>query len=147
MKIKRGLLIACTLLAGMTSWIACETEEENEGGANHNVGNNCLVCHQPGGGGEGTFYAGGTVFKAGTTTGATGATISLYSNPEFSGTPVVTMTSQVGGNFYTKSSINFGTGLYVKITSTTGSNSMSIPITSGACNSCHGVSTEKITVQ
>jgi hypothetical protein len=148
MKRIKGLLIAFTLVAGVSMWYSCENEgDDNEGGANHNVGNNCLVCHKAGGGGDGIFTVGGTVYKTGTTTGATGATIKLYSNAEGTGTAVAAMTSEVGGNFYTKSSINFGTGLYVKVTSSNGTSSMMSPITSGACNSCHGVSTDKITVQ
>jgi hypothetical protein len=140
--------MAIVLSAGFGTWVACENEGgENEGGANHNNGNDCLVCHKAGGGGDGTFSAGGTVYKAGTTIGATGVTIKLYASADGSGSPVATMTSEVGGNFYSKSSINFGTGLYVKITSSTGTSSMVSPVTNGACNSCHGTSQEKITVQ
>jgi hypothetical protein len=144
MKRVKGLLIAFTLLAGVSIWFACEKEN---GGADHNVGNDCLVCHKAGGGGDGIFTAGGTVYKVGTTTGAAGATIKLFATSDGSGSPVATMTSEVSGNFHTQSSINFGTGLYVKVTSTNGTSSMMTPITTGACNSCHGVSHEKITVQ
>jgi len=149
MKSLRGLLMAVVLMTGVTTWYACQKEgDDNEGGASHNVGNDCLVCHKSGGGGDGIFSAGGTVYMAGTNTGATGATIQLFANAEHSGSPVASMTSQVGGNFYTKSAINFGNGLYVKITSTTGSSSMMTPITTGACNSCHGNGgIEKISVQ
>ncbi len=140
--------MAFALMAGVGMWVACESEgDDNEDGANHNVGNDCLVCHKSGGGGEGVFTAGGTVYKVGTTIGATGANVELYANAEHTGSPVASMTSTVGGNFYTKNSINFGNGLYVKITSTTGTSSMMTPITTGACNSCHGQSTGKITVE
>lgn len=148
MKRISGFLMVFALIAGVGMWIACEKDgNENEDGASHNVGNDCLACHRAGGVGEGVFTAGGTVYKAGTVTGAAGATVSLFDNAGGAGTPVATMTSSGTGNFYTKSAISFGTGLYVKITSPVGSGSMSSPITSGACNSCHGVSTGKITVQ
>jgi len=148
MKMVRGFLSAMIVAAGIGLWYSCENEgDDHEGGPNHNVGNDCLVCHKAGGGGEGVFTAGGTVYKFGTTIGATDATIKLYSNAEGTGTPIASMTSAVGGNFYTKSSINFGSGLYVKVTSANGTSSMMSPITTGACNSCHGSSTEKITVE
>jgi hypothetical protein len=143
MNLVKSLLMGSALLAGVGMWTGCE----KEGGGNHNVGNDCLVCHKAGGGGDGVFTAGGTVYKAGTTTGAAGATIKLYSTPEGTGTPVATMTSEVSGNFHSQSPINFGAGLYAKITSSTGSSSMMAPVTSGACNSCHGATQEKITVQ
>lgn len=150
MKGMKRIMVCMVMLAGLFVWFSCKKDGgENDGadgGANHNVGNNCLVCHKAGGGGDGIFTAGGSVFKAGTTTGATGAVINLYPTSDLNGTPVATMTSAVGGNFYTKSAINFGTGLYVKITYNLGSVSMSQPLTSGACNSCHGVSVGKITV-
>ena len=148
MKIVKGLWIALTILAGVGLWYSCEDEgDDHGGGANHNVGNDCLVCHKAGGGGEGVFTAGGTVYKVGTSIGATDATIKLYSNAEGTGTPVVSMTSAVGGNFYSQSSINFGSGLYVRVTSAKGTSSMISPITTGGCNSCHGSSTGKITVE
>jgi hypothetical protein len=148
MKKVKVFMAAIGLLAGVGMWYACDDEGgENHDGANHNVGNDCLVCHKANGGGEGVFTAGGTVYKAGTTNGAADATIRLYSNPEGTGTPVVTMTSEVSGNFHTKTAIAFGTGLYAKVTSPAGTSSMSSPITTGACNGCHGVTTGKITVQ
>ncbi|MCX6225048.1 MAG: hypothetical protein NTV01_09940 [Bacteroidia bacterium] len=149
MKCVKGFLLAFLLLAGVGMWVACEKEgSENDGGANHNAGIDCLVCHRANGGGKGVFSAGGTVYKAGTATGAVGATISIFANSDGSGIPVATMSSEVGGNFYTKSSIYFGTGLYVKVAYAAGTSSMMTPITTGACNSCHGVgSVEKITVQ
>lgn len=150
MKSTKGFLMMLVLLAGVSSWYACEKgggdDDLNKG--THNVGNDCLVCHKAGGGGDGIFTAGGTVYKAGTSIGATGAVIGLYTTADASGSPVATMTSIVGGNFYSKSPINFGSGLYVKITSDTGSSSMITPITTGACNSCHTITgVGKITVE
>lgn len=143
MNLVKRLLMGLALSAGLVMWVACEKEESGD----HNVGNDCLVCHKAGGGGDGVFTAGGTVYKTGTLLGAAGVTIKLYSSAEGTGTPVVTMTSEVSGNFHSQSPINFGAGLYAKITSSTGSSSMMTPVTSGACNSCHGVTQEKITVQ
>jgi hypothetical protein len=144
----KGFLMVLALMAGIVIWNSCEKEADDpENEANHNVGNDCLMCHKAGGGGEGIFTAAGSVFKAGTTIGATGAVIRLYTTADFSGTPVASMTSVVGGNFYTKSPINFGSGLYVRITSSTGASSMISPIVNGSCNSCHGSVTGKISVE
>jgi hypothetical protein len=148
MKRLNGFVFAFLLLVGTGLWISCDKEgDDDDDLANHNVGNDCLMCHKTNGGGDGVFTAGGTVWKTGTTIGATGAKVELFASPGATGTPVVTMTTQVGGNFYTKSSINFGTGLYAKVSTENGSSTMITPVTTGACNSCHGVTTGKITVQ
>lgn len=142
-------LLAIALLAGVSLWYGCKkenNEEDGEGGATHNVSMDCLMCHRNGGGGDGIFTAGGTVYLTGTTIGATGAVVRLFASADGSGTPVATMTSSVGGNFYTKTPINFGTGLYVRITSSKGTSSMTNPVTTGSCNSCHD-KTRMITVQ
>jgi hypothetical protein len=143
----KGFLVAMALLAGGTVWFSCENEGVENEGASHNTGNNCLVCHKSGGDGEGVFTAGGTVYKTGTTTGISGVSVKLFSNADGTGTPVATLTSDNAGNFYSKSSINFGTGLYVKVTSSNGTSSMASSITSGACNGCHGIVTDKVFVQ
>jgi hypothetical protein len=147
MKKGRVLMMAFALMVGVGAWYSCENEGDDEGGPNHNVGNDCLQCHKSGGGGEGVFAAGGSVYKSGTSNGAADVVIKLYNNPDGMGSPVATMTSQVGGNFYTKSAIAFGSGLYVTMTSDSGTSIMSGSVTTGACNSCHGQSTGKLTVQ
>ena len=143
----KGFLVAIALFAGGMVWFACEKEGGEIVGASHNAGNNCLVCHKSGGQGDGIFTAGGTVYKTGTTTGLSGVSVKIFSNTEGTGTPVATMTSDNGGNFYSKSSINFGTGLFVKVSSSNGTSAMGSSITSGACNGCHGIVTDKIFVQ
>jgi cytochrome c553 len=141
--------LAMALIALVSVVSACEPEgNDKEDGANHNVGNDCLVCHKAGGGGKGIFSAGGSVFKTGTNTGAAGVTVSLFATFAGTGTPVATMTTGPGGNFYTSAAIDFGTGLYAKITSATGTLVMNTPVTTGACSSCHGQgSVGRITVK
>lgn len=135
------------LLAGALVIGSCEKDDDdNEGGeGSHNAGMDCLACHKSGGEGEGTFRVGGTVYNA-SNAGLDGAVVKLYATADRTGTAVATLTSDGSGNFYTKSSVSFGTGLYATITSGTSTASMVMPITSGACSSCHGSATPKITV-
>ena len=136
-----------------------ENDDENDGNnseemassynetESHNAGNNCMNCHKSGGSGEGIFMAAGTVYNANGTAVYPNATVKLYTGPNGTGTLVKTIEVDGKGNFYTTGSINFGNGLYPTVTGTSGNISkMPESITTGACNSCHGVTTGKITV-
>jgi hypothetical protein len=148
MKQIRNFLLVMVLAASPVVWTACHDKgSDDEGGMNHNVGMDCLQCHRSGGGGDGIFSVGGTVYIAGSNTGAAEATIRLFPDSGHSGTPVATITSAVTGNFMSESPIDFSNGLFPTVTSSKGTSSMAEPIYTGACNSCHGVSTGKITVQ
>ena len=144
-----ALLPMFVLLAGALSFSSCEKgddDDENEGGkGSHNAGMDCLACHKSGGEGEGTFRVGGTVYNA-SNAGLDGAVVKLYATADRTGNAVATMTSDGSGNFYTKSAVTFGTGLYATVTSGSAKSEMISPITSGACSSCHGSSLAKITV-
>jgi len=70
--------------------------------------------------------------------------IELYSGPNGTGDLKYTIQVDGKGNFYTTETIDFGTGLYVTASGSLGSNSMGSVITSGQCNACHGVNTDKI---
>jgi cytochrome c553 len=139
---------------------SCENEDNDNEGENsqgemfssynetesHNAGNNCMNCHKSGGSGEGIFTVGGTVYKTNSTTVYPNTTVKLYTGPNGSGTLVKTIEVDGKGNFYTSGTINFGSGLYPVVTGTTGSiTNMTESIKTGACNSCHGVTTGKIT--
>jgi cytochrome c553 len=132
------------LAAGTVLISACEEEWEGEG--SHNAGKNCLSCHKSGGEGEGIFTVGGTVYNS-SGSGMSGVTVELFDNADRTGSPVASLTSDGSGNFHTTSKITFGIGLYATLTSGSKSASMSSAITTGACNSCHGVSAGKIVVQ
>jgi hypothetical protein len=123
---------------------ACEKEdgkdvggESTASGSSHNAGKNCLNCHQ--------FTAAGSVYNKALSSGLPGAIVKLTSQANGSGTVLGTFTVNKSGSFYTSSSINFGTGIYVSVTGSSGSTKhMSSAITTGACNSCHGSSTSKV---
>ena len=111
----------------------------------HNMGQNCMNCHKPGGGEAPVWRVAGTVYnEAGTATNSN-ATIKLYTGPDGSGTLKYTLHVDAKGNFYTGGAIDFSGGLYPSVIGSTATYSMSNPITIGSCNSCHdGVSRSRI---
>lgn len=140
-----------------TIFVSCEKEDEN--GENetmvskfnetesHNAGQNCMSCHKSGSNGEGWFNVAGTVYNPAKTAVYPNATIKLYTGANGTGTLVQTIEADGKGNFYTSASVNFGSGLYTTVTNSSGVVSkMNSAITSGQCNSCHGSSTGKISV-
>jgi mono/diheme cytochrome c family protein len=134
---------------------SCEKEKEKEGKnetnisskgefESHNMGQNCMNCHKAGGEGEGWFNAAGTVYtKDGSRTNPNG-TISLYTGPNATGDLKATIEVDGLGNFYTTESIDFNGGVYPSLQGSSSTMHMSTSITSGQCNSCHGVSTDKL---
>ena len=109
----------------------------------HNMGQNCMSCHVSGGKGEGWFQVAGTVYDTLLSKTNPNTTVQLYSDSK--GTNLkYTVQVDALGNFYTTEKIDFGSGLYPVVVGKTISSHMSSPITSGQCNSCHGVSTSKI---
>jgi hypothetical protein len=125
-------------------FFACEEENEDEVGGqssamgtSHNTGKNCMGCHK--------FTAAGSAYNKALTSAFQGATVKLTTQPNGAGTAIGSFTTNKSGSFYTSSSINFGSGVYVSVTGTSGTvKYMTSAITSGACNSCHGSSTSKI---
>lgn len=133
------------LISFIAVLFACEKEDDGEevggqstaSGTSHNTGKNCLSCHQ--------FTAAGSVYNKSLASVFPGAVVKLSSQANGAGTVLGTFTVNKSGSFYTSSSINYGTGIYVSVTGSSGSTKhMSSPITSGACNSCHGSSTSKV---
>ncbi|MFN8321670.1 MAG: hypothetical protein U0T74_03330 [Chitinophagales bacterium] len=111
----------------------------------HNMGQNCMNCHKQGGEGEGWFTAAGTVYKPNLSTTNPNNTIYLYTGPNGTGTLKATIEGDAKGNFHTTESIDFGSGLYPCVKNSANDiQYMSSSITQGACNSCHGVSEDKI---
>ncbi|MBI3233793.1 MAG: hypothetical protein HYZ42_07090, partial [Bacteroidetes bacterium] len=74
--------------------------------------------------------------------------IRLYSGPMGTGTLLKTIEVDALGNFYSDANYNFGLTIYpVAETSSGVRKYMSSSLTSGACNSCHGVSEAVINVE
>jgi hypothetical protein len=110
----------------------------------HNMGLNCMNCHKAGGPGEGIFTAAGTVYNSAATATFPNATINFYTGPNGTGTLLYTVSGDNLGNFYTSQALNFAVGLYPTVQGKTTTMYMSTSISTGQCNSCHGVSTGKI---
>ncbi len=122
-----------------------ETKISSQGTDNgHNMGQNCMNCHKPGGAGEGVFTIAGTVYDSLKTNTFPDATVKLYSGPNGTGTLKYTIMANASGNFYTTQNLDFGIGLYPSVQGPKTTMFMPTAITTGQCNSCHGVSADKI---
>ena len=112
--------------------------------SSHNNGQNCIDCHTYGGNGEGCFNVAGSMFNSSDKTPMVSGYISLYSEAYGKGTLKAKINVDQSGNFYS-SDIGEVSGLYASITGPKGEvRHMSQPLTTGACTSCHGNSTEII---
>ncbi len=131
-----AILPSVVILAAGLLVTSCEKEADELDDDSHNAGMNCMTCHKSGGSGEGRFTVAGTLYDANNSV-LVGATVKLFENSGGSGTPVVTLNSDEKGNFFTTSSIDFGTGLYARVISGSKTVAMITPLTTGECNSCH----------
>jgi len=105
----------------------------------HNVGQNCMHCHQARGPGLGRFSVAGTLYGVDGTPMPDG-TIELRSGPDGSGDLVLSVEADSLGNFYATDALPlpdmplfptvYGPGMV-------GKNFMPFPTRSAACNVCH----------
>ena len=122
-----------------------DTRISQYGGHSHNSGRNCMGCHYSGGEGSGWFNIAGTVYDSAGINIYPNTTVYLSTGPNMRGTIVDTLYGNASGSFYTTLPVDLTVGLYANIVGTNGTvKSMSTTLTSGACNSCHGVSTNKL---
>ena len=149
---KSVLYFGFAAILALISFASCEKEEnENEtkvssynSDESHNAGQNCMSCHKPNGSGEGWFTIAGTVYDSSKTSPYPNTTVKLFTGIAGSGILKATVEVDKYGNFYTTENIDFGFGLYTSVNGNSNTNHMNSPITTGQCNSCHGVSTDKI---
>ena len=105
-----------------------------------------MVCHQAKGDGKGCFIAAGTVYGMDMMTTVSSGKVDFYTGPNETGTLKQTIMIDSKGNFYTTADFS-PVGLYPVVTGPTGNKKeMGSALTSGACNSCHGSSTDKLWV-
>lgn len=123
-----------------------ENISSSGGNKSHNMGQNCMNCHKKGGEGEGWFTVAGTTYDGSGLNTKPNLTIKLYTAENSGGTLAATVYGDARGNFYTTKKVDFGSGLYPVVEGGSSTLSMSQSITTGACNSCHGLSTAKISV-
>lgn len=122
------------------------TSQHNET-ESHNNGKACQSCHASGGSGEGWFGIAGSAYTRDFASANANGTIFLYSGPNGTGNLIATIEVDGKGNFYTTGYAIPAAGVYAQIKGTSGNiQNMSTLVTSGNCNACHGVGTDKIWV-
>ena len=145
------LFVGSTIVLSLNSCegtFACHEDNISAAGSNksHNKGQNCMVCHQAKGEGEGCFIAAGTVYDMNMTNTVSSGKVDFYTGPNETGTLKQTVLIDGKGNFYTTAKFS-PEGLYPVVTGPTGNNKMmGSALSTGACNSCHGSSTDKLWV-
>ena len=105
----------------------------------HNVGQNCMQCHQARGPGRGRFTVAGTLHDADGMPLADG-TLELRSAPDGNGELVLSVEADGLGNFYSTDPLPLpDTPLFPTVYGPggVGKNFMPFPTISGACNVCH----------
>ena len=141
--------LASTIVLSLNSCkgtFACHEDNISAAGADesHNKGQNCMQCHQAKG--EGCFIAAGTVYDMGMTNTVSSGKVDFYTGPNETGTLKQTIMIDSKGNFYTTSQFN-PEGLYPVVTGPTGNKKMmGSSLSTGACNSCHGSTADKLWV-
>jgi hypothetical protein len=152
MKINTIIFVSFGLGVIMLFFMSCEKEnnchEENNSASgeneSHNFGMNCMNCHTSGGEGEGCFIAAGSAVDSNLLSHLTGGMVKFYTEPNGAGTMKYSIPIDANGNFFSTESISVS-GLFPSITGPSGLEYfMSSSPASGACNSCHGVSTNKL---
>ncbi len=123
----------------------CNEDNISQAGSNesHNNGMNCMTCHTKGGEGEGCFNVAGSVYNQALNSPMANAVIKLYTQPNGQGTLKYTIYGDAKGNFHTTDAVDY-TGLYPAVSGPTGTQYMGSALSTGACNSCHNSSTDKI---
>jgi cytochrome c553 len=111
----------------------------------HNNGQNCMSCHNQNGN-EAVREAGWWYIAGSIRDGNSGGYVELWTGPNATGNRIARLAIDKKGNFYTNKIINFGAGLYpvLKETDDKIKAHMSTNTKTGACNSCHGVSTSPL---
>jgi len=103
-----------------------------------------MSCHSQNGSGEGWFTVAGTAYNDAKIYTYPNVTVRLYTGINGTGTLMATIQGDALGNFYTTENIAFGSGLFPSVQGTGAPKFMTTAIMMGQCNSCHGVSTDKM---
>lgn len=151
-KIVVALFIAALLWVSCSHYDALQAnliESEKGDDESHNAGQNCGSCHNKNGN-EAELEArwwtvSGTVFNS--QNGAqNNAIVELWEKPNRQGKLVKRLVSDDLGNFYTNQILNFKGGVYPTITVNNQTISMGSAFNGGSCNSCHGITTTKLSI-
>ena len=151
---KQWMVLACIAGAAYAMNLAsckhgCKSGHASHHGGDdsHNMGRNCQDCHHADGEGEVCWQVCGTAYDSVSGDTKADVTVRLWTEPGDSGQLVLTLEGDAFGNFYTSDDPGVRAGLYPTVTTADGHVSrMTDRISTGACNGCHGVSTERIKV-
>ncbi len=124
-------------------------ESQSHSSESHNQGMDCMSCHHEQGNEayDRWWYVAGTVFLSDGTPAPSSGAIELWTKPGRSGEKIYTLQIDAKGNFYTQKIIDFKGGVYPVLVANSGTiTAMSTSTLNLACNSCHGISTERLTV-
>ncbi len=147
--------IILLIVMGIISTQSCKKESGNNviNISKHNstkstgMSGNCMNCHKSGGTGDGWFSIAGTIFDSGLINPSPNGTVIIYDGPNGAGNMIATIEVDASGNFFTTESVDFSGGLYPSVISTSGQSSyMSASVNTGDCNSCHGITVDRIFV-
>jgi hypothetical protein len=104
----------------------------------HNVGRNCMECHQAKGPGKGRFTAAGTLYDDTTRAPVKSGKLELFDGPKPDAALIATLEVDGLGNFFTTEALPFpDKNLFPVVTSGSLRRAMPFPTISGACNQCH----------
>lgn len=106
-----------------------------------------MNCHSGAGDGEGCFAVAGTVFDKSFSAIQPNPTNHLFSKPDSTGELLKVIKGDKNGNFYDGNPMGTAGSYYPAVISADGKvQKMLEPISTGACNSFHGITTDKIWV-
>lgn len=125
----------------------CKTgPDSNLAETSHNAGENCMRCHLPDGEGEYCWTVAGTVYDHAAQQPLSGTEVILFTGPLGTGNVQRILTSDATGNIHTSSTVSFGYGLFPAVVHNSDTAFMSMAIQDGACNRCHGSTTDRISI-
>jgi cytochrome c553 len=127
-------------------YLSCKKNKAGQGiktssyndNSSHDVGTACMNCHNSGGSNSYWWTIAGTVYKPDTSLLNSNSTVYLFTAVNGSGTLTVLLPVDAIGNFYTSSLVDFRSGLFPVVKSSSGETRyMQSSVTNGNCNSCH----------
>ena len=114
----------------------------------HRAGRDCMDCHKIGGDGVGHFVVAGTVYSTRDTSKVLpNGYIKFFATDDRTGTPQFVVEVDGYGNFFTTDNFEFTKFYATHANVSGGMSSMIAKPSSGACNSCHGISTGRIVAE
>lgn len=125
-------------------------EESTVSESSHNAGQNCMRCHNDNNNeaSEKWWNIAGTVYDEDDQVAGASGSIELWTESDRKGTLLYKVQVDQSGNFYTEKIVDFKGGFYPVFVSNDGKDVEAMPskVNTGACGSCHGVSTPRIEI-